>query len=167
MLRYALLYLKGGIYTDTDTSLLKNIADWGEDPDLYRQGRGWLFPEDREGEPTEEEKTELKRGLKRASVIVGIESDVGDREDWHDWWPRPVSRLWERSRKENHNDTDSNFTLYAAPDRSVDPGIGSSSPHLPRHAAGHHAINRRSVRMGTRSTSHTSPSSCRRRQSCR
>jgi len=91
MLRYTLLYLKGGIYTDTDTSLLKNIADWGEDPDLYRQGRGWLFPEDRQGEPTEEEKTELKRGLKRASVIVGIESDVGNREDWHDWWPRPVS----------------------------------------------------------------------------
>jgi len=25
------------------------------------------------------------------SVIVGIEADVGDREDWAMWWPRPVS----------------------------------------------------------------------------
>jgi alpha 1,6-mannosyltransferase len=91
MLRYTLLYLVGGVYTDTDTSLLKAITDWGEDPDLYRQGRGWLFPEDRVGEPTEDELDELKRGLKRPSVIVGVESDVGDREDWHDWWSRPVS----------------------------------------------------------------------------
>lgn len=25
------------------------------------------------------------------SIIVGVEADVGEREDWHDWWARPVS----------------------------------------------------------------------------
>ncbi len=29
-------------------------------------------------------------GLPPPSVIVGIEADVGDRADWHDWWPRPL-----------------------------------------------------------------------------
>jgi len=29
--------------------------------------------------------------LGRPSVVVGVEADVGDREDWYDWWPRPVS----------------------------------------------------------------------------
>jgi hypothetical protein len=33
----------------------------------------------------------MKRSLDVASVVVGVESDVGGREDWHDWWPRPVS----------------------------------------------------------------------------
>jgi alpha 1,6-mannosyltransferase len=91
MLRYTLLYLIGGVYSDTDTSLLKPISDWGGEPDLYRQGRGWLFPEDQADEPTEVELDVLKRELNRASVIVGVESDVGERKDWHDWWPRPVS----------------------------------------------------------------------------
>ena len=27
------------------------------------------------------------------SVVVGVEADVGGREDWHDWWPRPVRRF--------------------------------------------------------------------------
>jgi hypothetical protein len=26
-------------------------------------------------------------------VIVGIEADVGERDDWNEWWPRPVSPL--------------------------------------------------------------------------
>ena len=25
------------------------------------------------------------------SVVVGIEADVGERDDWNEWWPRPVS----------------------------------------------------------------------------
>jgi len=91
MLRYILLYLNGGIYTDLDTKPLKPISEWGQEPDLFRQGRGWLFDEDREGDPTMGELEEMKRSLGTASVIVGVESDVGDRQDWHDWWPRPVS----------------------------------------------------------------------------
>jgi hypothetical protein len=26
-------------------------------------------------------------------VVVGIEADVGERDDWNEWWPRPVSHL--------------------------------------------------------------------------
>jgi alpha 1,6-mannosyltransferase len=91
MLRYFLLLLHGGIYTDLDTKLLKPIPTWGEDYDLYRQGRGWLYPSNREEVLTQGEVERWKKELGGASLIVGVESDVGDREDWNDWWPRPVS----------------------------------------------------------------------------
>ena len=90
MLRYLLLYLEGGIYTDTDTVLLKSPSHWGRTPNLWRNGAGWLdddlLKRIEEGVPPE-------NVLPLPSVIVGIEADVGGREDWHDWWPRPVSRL--------------------------------------------------------------------------
>ncbi|OCF33591.1 hypothetical protein I316_04664 [Kwoniella heveanensis BCC8398] len=88
-LRYLLVLIEGGIYTDTDTQLLKSpsVWGWGTDPKLYKDGIGWL---------TDEEKKRIDEGEKaddvlgKASVVVGIEADVGDREDWNDWWPRPI-----------------------------------------------------------------------------
>jgi len=62
MLRYLLVLFEGGTYTDTDTHLLKPIDHWG----ASAPGNG------------------------RPSIIVGVEADVGDRVDWHDWWPRPL-----------------------------------------------------------------------------
>lgn len=34
-----------------------------------------------------------KEVLGPPSIVVGIEADVGERGDWHDWWSRPVSFL--------------------------------------------------------------------------
>jgi len=65
-LRYVVLCFEGGIYSDTDTRLLKSFDHWGANP------------EERSASPGP------------ASLIVGIEADVGDREDWHQWWPRPL-----------------------------------------------------------------------------
>ncbi|WVF68134.1 hypothetical protein IAT40_002897 [Kwoniella sp. CBS 6097] len=86
-LRYLLLLIEGGIYTDTDTQLLKSPSVWGTEPKLYKDGIGWL---------TDEQKKRIEDGHKvddvlgKASVVVGVEADVGEREDWNDWWPRPI-----------------------------------------------------------------------------
>lgn len=76
-LRYLLLLLHGGVYTDLDTQLLRPVANWGQHYDLYRQGRGWLFEEDSETDPDDEQIEEWKEKLGRPSVIVGLETDVG------------------------------------------------------------------------------------------
>lgn len=90
-LRYLLLLVEGGIYSDTDTRLLKSPSHWGEGPMLWRNGAGWM---------TEEQIKLLAAGsdidtvLGKPSIVVGIEADVGGRADWFDWWPRPVSLVW-------------------------------------------------------------------------
>ncbi|KAF8343767.1 uncharacterized protein EI90DRAFT_3027053 [Cantharellus anzutake] len=68
MLRYLLVLVEGGIYSDTDTRMLKTIDHWGQGS-MDFQGTHSTGP---------------------PSVIVGIEADVGGREDWHNWWARPV-----------------------------------------------------------------------------
>ncbi|WVN89581.1 uncharacterized protein L203_104808 [Cryptococcus depauperatus CBS 7841] len=86
-LRYLLLLLRGGIYTDTDTVLLKPPSKWGQKPRLYKNGENWL---------TNEQKQRWQQGatieeiIGRPSIIVGLEADVGERTDWYDWWPRPI-----------------------------------------------------------------------------
>ncbi len=86
-LRYLLLLLEGGIYSDTDTNLLKSPSSFGQDAKLWRDGAGWLDDVSRQrisaGEDTE-------AVLGKPSVVVGVEADVGDRSDWFDWWPRPA-----------------------------------------------------------------------------
>lgn len=56
--------VEGGVYTDTDTSCLKAIDQWGRNPRL-------VLPDHprSKGEPR---------------VIIGVEADVGTREDWND-----------------------------------------------------------------------------------
>lgn len=91
MLRYLLLLLEGGIYTDTDTKRLKPISEWTNGARLWKDGRGWLYGNRDELNLTDELTGVGEDYLGPPSVVVGIEADVGDREDWHDWWPRPVS----------------------------------------------------------------------------
>ncbi|KAG9118281.1 membrane-bound alpha-1,6- mannosyltransferase Initiation-specific, partial [Ceratobasidium sp. 392] len=67
LLRYLLVMVEGGIYSDIDTRRLKDISRWGQGADTI-------------GEETV--------GL--PSVVVGIEADAGTRSDWHKWWPRPL-----------------------------------------------------------------------------
>ncbi len=84
-LRYLLLYISGGVYTDIDTKLLKSMSEWGKTATFWNEGKGWM---------DEEAARDIHKKWKKLpppSVIVGIEADVGDREDWYDWWPRPVS----------------------------------------------------------------------------
>jgi alpha 1,6-mannosyltransferase len=40
-----------------------------------RESRGW----------------DVQDVLGKPGLVVGIEADVGGREDWFEWWPRPVS----------------------------------------------------------------------------
>jgi alpha 1,6-mannosyltransferase len=86
-LRYLLLLLNGGIYSDTDTSLLKAPSHWGSGATLWRNGAGWLADEDKARIDAGED---FNKVIGKASVVVGVEADVGGREDWFDWWPRPV-----------------------------------------------------------------------------
>lgn len=68
LLRYLLLYIEGGIYSDVDTVCLKPVDMWGQVPNIRGQLRGGDSP----------------------SAIIGIEADVGERQDWYKWWSRPV-----------------------------------------------------------------------------
>lgn len=88
MFRYLVLLLRGGIYSDTDTTLLRPPSMWGGNAQLWNDGEGWMAHHERERIAAGEKAVDV---LGQPSVIVGIEADVGDRHDWHDWWPRPVS----------------------------------------------------------------------------
>lgn len=96
-LRYLLLAMHGGIYTDTDTILLKPPSRWTQGAHLWKDGEGWLSPADMARIAAVSDAGESERGAVEREVlgpvgaVVGIEADVGDREDWADWWPRPVS----------------------------------------------------------------------------
>ncbi|KAG9013704.1 membrane-bound alpha-1,6- mannosyltransferase Initiation-specific [Tulasnella sp. JGI-2019a] len=85
MLRYLLLLVHGGVYTDTDTSCLKSISEWGGNAKLWKDGDGWLAPS-RKDQTLES----VKQSLGPPSVIVGVEADVGNRPDWQDWYARPL-----------------------------------------------------------------------------
>ncbi|KAG9002496.1 membrane-bound alpha-1,6- mannosyltransferase Initiation-specific [Tulasnella sp. JGI-2019a] len=83
-LRYLLVFFNGGVYSDTDTLCLHPIEEWGASADLWSDpdGKSWLPPM-HEGESPE-------AALGPPSVVIGVEVDVGDREDWYRWWPRPL-----------------------------------------------------------------------------
>jgi hypothetical protein len=89
-LRYLLLLVEGGIYSDTDTRLRKPPSRWGQGATLWSEGKGLK----------KEEKARIAAGEKweevlgPPSVVIGIEADVGERDDWNEWWPRPVIQVW-------------------------------------------------------------------------
>ncbi|EIW69886.1 hypothetical protein TREMEDRAFT_61657 [Tremella mesenterica DSM 1558] len=87
MIRYLLLLIHGGIYSDTDTALLKPPSDWGKGARLWRDGLGWIGDADKARIDAGEEVDDV---IGKPSVVVGIEADVGDRSDWYEWWPRPI-----------------------------------------------------------------------------
>ncbi|GAA5974086.1 hypothetical protein JCM11641_003426 [Rhodosporidiobolus odoratus] len=67
--RYLVLAVEGGVYADTDVTVLKPVEQWGEDVSWEgKRPPSYLPP----------------------SLIFGVEADVGIRHDWHDWWPRPL-----------------------------------------------------------------------------
>lgn len=72
--RYLKLAMVGGVYADMDTRCLKPVEKWME----WRGDRAGTRDPNRSKWPT----------LGEPSVIVGIEADVGDREDWEMWYPR-------------------------------------------------------------------------------
>ena len=86
-LRYLMLLVEGGIYSDTDTRLLQPPSKWGQGATLWADGKGL----------SKQEKARIAAGedweevLGLPSIVVGVEADVGKREDWHNWWARPVS----------------------------------------------------------------------------
>ncbi|OWT37939.1 alpha 1,6-mannosyltransferase [Cryptococcus neoformans Bt1] len=99
-LRYLLLLLRGGIYSDTDTVLLKSPSHWGQNARLWNDGEGWLAEDQKK---RLEEGAQINEVLGRPSVIVGLEADVGDREDWYDWWPRPIQMVqWTMASTPSH-----------------------------------------------------------------
>jgi alpha 1,6-mannosyltransferase len=84
-----MLLVEGGIYSDTDTRLLQPPSKWGQGATLWADGKG-LSKQEKARIAAGEEWEEV---LGPPSIIVGVEADVGKREDWHDWWARPVSSL--------------------------------------------------------------------------
>ena len=75
VLRYLLLLLEGGIYTDTDTNLLKPPSVWGAEAKLWRNGAGWLSSDSLDRLEKGETQTSV---LGEPSVVVGIEADHRD-----------------------------------------------------------------------------------------
>ena len=96
-LRYLLLAIHGGIYADTDTIRLKSPSEWVRDYSIWKGGEGWLGEADVarlqavEGDDVDEREKVYSDVLGPVKAVVGLEADVGDRADWADWWPRPVS----------------------------------------------------------------------------
>ncbi|KAF8591965.1 glycosyltransferase family 32 protein [Ramaria rubella] len=81
-LRYLVLLVEGGIYSDIDTTCLKAASRWGSDPDVREGVRGDVLA---------------------PSGIIGVEADVGDRGDWHLWWSRPLQIVqWTMSFSPGH-----------------------------------------------------------------
>jgi hypothetical protein len=82
-----MLLVEGGIYSDTDTRVLQPPSKWGHGATLWADGKGL----------SKQERARISAGegwedvVGPPSIVVGVEADVGEREDWHDWWARPVS----------------------------------------------------------------------------
>ncbi|KAL2367182.1 alpha 1,6-mannosyltransferase [Blastomyces gilchristii SLH14081] len=73
--RYLILLARGGIYSDIDTSALQPAEDW------------------------------LPRYVNRSTIglIIGIEADALDREDWYQWYSRQVQFCqWTIQSKPGH-----------------------------------------------------------------
>ncbi len=72
--RYLILFARGGIYSDIDTSAIKSAAEW------------------------------VPQGVSRSSygMVIGIEADP-DREDWHEWYSRRIQFCqWTIQAKPGH-----------------------------------------------------------------
>jgi hypothetical protein len=93
LLRYLMLLVKGGVYSDTDTRLLQPPSKWGQGATLWANGKG-LSEQDKARIAAGEEWEEV---LGPPSIVVGLEADAGTRRDWHKWVARPVSCSWNDS----------------------------------------------------------------------
>lgn len=138
MLRYLLLALEGGIYSDTDTQVLKEPHRWGGGARLFRDGEGWM---------SDDQKMRILNGedqdlvLGKPSLVVGIEADVGDRTDWAEWWPRPVSP---------GHPSMTVWLIPSASDSPVDDGCGTLPSCIALSTTSRHARHRPGRDVGAR-----------------
>ncbi|EGW31715.1 mannosyltransferase [Spathaspora passalidarum NRRL Y-27907] len=76
--RYLILFAKGGVYTDIDTTALKPIDDWVSNSQVYLGV------------------------VNNAGLVVGIEADP-DRPDWAEWYARRIQFCqWTIQSKKGH-----------------------------------------------------------------
>lgn len=95
-----MLLVNGGIYTDTDTRLVRPPSQWGHGQRLWKGGEGWMDATQRSRVSNGESIDDV---LGRPSIVVGIEADVGVRDDWHKWYPRPLQFCqWTMAAAPNH-----------------------------------------------------------------
>ncbi|KAJ7279142.1 glycosyltransferase family 32 protein [Mycena rebaudengoi] len=77
--RYLILLARGGIYSDIDTSPLKSINHW-----LPRANVS-------------------ESGTRKFGLVIGIEGDVGSKENWQEWFPRRLQFCqWTIQAKAGH-----------------------------------------------------------------
>ncbi|KAH9807424.1 hypothetical protein DFH28DRAFT_915599 [Melampsora americana] len=79
--RYLKLLIIGGVYSDMDTKMFKTYRDLDEIEIKLKK-------DENQSDPSLS--ISAFNHHEEPSVIVGIEADVGDREDWEQWWPRPI-----------------------------------------------------------------------------
>ncbi|KAF0274307.1 hypothetical protein FOG51_00758 [Hanseniaspora uvarum] len=102
--RYLIIYARGGIYSDVDTTLMKSLPDWA--------GNNYQFieemvknPADRfkyKGPDTTEEMPPAYNMLNTPGLVVGIEADA-DRPDWAEFFARRVQLCqWTIQSKPGH-----------------------------------------------------------------
>lgn len=102
--RYLIIYARGGIYSDVDTTLMKSLPDWA--------GNNYKFIEelvkdskDRfvySGPATSEEMPPAYDMLNTPGLVVGIEADA-DRPDWAQYFARRVQLCqWTIQAKPGH-----------------------------------------------------------------
>lgn len=87
--RYLVLAVEGGVYADVDVSCLRPIDEWSLDPSW--EGNLYVYMIPLECSPLFKSFTVFiyhsslrPQGWHAPSLIVGIEADVGNREDWHE-----------------------------------------------------------------------------------
>ncbi|KAG8852235.1 membrane-bound alpha-1,6- mannosyltransferase Initiation-specific [Tulasnella sp. 330] len=97
-LRYLLLLVHGGVYSDVDTACLKPISTWASKAVLWKDGKDWLIP------PSETTTLEsMKESLGPPSFVIGVEADIGSRPDWHMWYARPLQLVqWTLASTPSH-----------------------------------------------------------------
>lgn len=70
-------------------------------------------------------------------MVVGIEADVGERDDWNEWWPRPVSPLL----------IELGGILISDPNSSMDDRLSPLTSDPPLHYSTNTAFNGKSNRL--------------------
>lgn len=103
-MRYLLVALYGGIYSDMDTVLHRPPSHWGRDAELWRGGKGWMEDDDIASLKAEWSSQsyswndEVIRLIGKPEVVVAIEYSVEMDQVWDHGYPSPVSASQHRHR---------------------------------------------------------------------
>lgn len=96
LLRCLLVAFEGGIYSDTDTYLHKPPSEWSQDADLWQEGKGWMEEGDiaqwklLDGILSDTRYAEIEKFIGKPSIIVGIEAEVSEEQEWDDGWKHDI-----------------------------------------------------------------------------